>query len=175
MTDTSGSGGANRLRWALIASLALNFLIVGAVAGHFLAGQRLGHRGDRGPQMILSAFAKTLPAERREALKGVLDAERQNLKDLRREMRRARRDASATLVTEPFEAEKLKAALARVGDSDSRLKSAGMAIFIDAASKMTAEERRAFKDWREKGRPSLFRDVNRDDDDDNDKGAPPVK
>ena len=54
----------NRLRLALMASLALNVLIIGAVAGTFLMSSHQGWGGHKRKQFGLMVFAQTLPADR---------------------------------------------------------------------------------------------------------------
>lgn len=155
--DSVPSEQAKRARWlrnGLIASLAINFLVLGALAGHFLAKPPKG----ASPETTLAGFSKTLPADRQQVLNSAVEADRQSVKQLRQDIRRARREASLALAAEPFDAAKLKAALDKIGELDGRLKSTGTSIFVEAAGKMTPEERRAFKEWRERQRPHWFRE-----------------
>lgn len=156
-TDSVQADLAKRARWlrnGLIASLAVNLLVLGALAGHFLAKP---HKG-QGPETTLAGFSKTLPGDRQQVLNSAVEADRQSVKQMRQEIRRARREASAVLAAEPFDQAQLKTALEKIVELDSRLKSTGTAIFVEAASKMTPAERRAFKDWRERHRPHWFRE-----------------
>ncbi len=148
------------LRLALMASLALNVLIIGAVAGTLL----MRHHGwkDHHKAHGLAAFAETLPPERAEVIRQKLASEEETLKPLRAAEREAR-DAARTLLTqEPFDAEKFKAALDRAVDADANEKRARMARFAATAVLLTPEERQQLHNWFEKRRDRYRR--HRDDD-----------
>jgi len=154
MTSDNAAGrpaAGRRLRLALMASLALNVLIIGAVAGTMLFGRHHGwrHHGHHGG---LLAFARTLPPERGEMLRKKIESERVVLEPLREAERKARDEARSVLTAEPFDIEKFKAALDRAADADAKEKKARMALFADTAATLTAEERRKLHFWFEKRR-----------------------
>ena len=110
----------SRLRLALMASLALNVLIIGAVAGTLLMSRQQGWNGHKGKQSGLIGFAQTLPADRAEIIRAKIASEEATLAPLRKAERDARDAARAILMQEPFDAEKFKAALARAAEADAK-------------------------------------------------------
>ncbi len=171
--NTAGLGrpaGFN-LRVALMASLALNVLIVGAVAGALLVSRHHGWHphGFKGAGLV--GFARTLPPERGEALRQKLESNRATLEPLRMEEREARAAARSVLMTEPFDVEKFKAALERAMDADVKEKRARMALFAETAASLTPEERRQLHNWFEKRRKRYRR--HRDEDDTHPPPPPP--
>jgi uncharacterized membrane protein len=155
MTD-NGAGtdrpASFNLRVALMASLALNVLIIGAVAGTFLVSCFNGWSVHGFKGAGLSGFARTLPAERAEVIRKRLESNRESLEPLRNEEREARDAARSVLMTEPFDVEKFKAALSRAVDADEKEKRARMTLFAETAASLTPDERRQLHNWFEKRR-----------------------
>ena len=154
-TAASKESGCRRLRWALIASLALNALIIGAVGGAMLFA-RHGHGwgGHHSKSFGLYRFARKLPEDRRDMIRGAIKDGREKLKPLRREVRSARTAAHKTLIEEPFDEAKLNAALDAVIAADADYRRARMAIFAETTSKLTDKERQALYKWLERHRKS---------------------
>ncbi len=152
-TAASKGSGCRRLRVALIASLALNALIIGAVGGALLFG-RHGHGWGWHPHKAfgLYGFARTLPQDRREVIRNTIKDGRAKLKPLREEVWSARTAARKTLTEEPFDEAKLNAALDAVIAADADYQRAKMAIFADTAAKLTDEERKDLYEWLERHR-----------------------
>jgi uncharacterized membrane protein len=175
VTGAGGPAGPGRLKLLLIVSLALNLLVISAVAGAFLMGPRRGHwhGGGRGEDFGLLGFARSLPADRRSEIRKSVQRDRAALKPLWLEMRKARENAAAVLVAEPYDKEKVKAAFEAIGAAENRLKEAGLAIFLNTAEQLTPDERRALGEWwiNKKGRHFRFRD-DKDDGPSDDKPAP---
>lgn len=142
-------------RWmlvALFASLALNLLIVGSVAGAVWR--------HRGPPIWASAvtpnllgYASTLPPERRKHLWERTREERGHIRPFRREVRAAREETVKALIAEPFDREKFLAAQARQAESENRARAAVQDLYVKIADSLTPEERHAFPRWREHRRP----------------------
>lgn len=158
MTTESAAGkssGGRGLRIALIASLALNVLIVGAVAGMLVFGRHHGwkHHGYRG----LMGFARTLPAERGDEIREKLKSERAALAPLRKAEREARVEARSILMTEPFDLDRFKAALKRAAEADASEKKARMAVFAQMVATLTPEERQQLHKWFERRRKHFRR------------------
>lgn len=147
------------LKWALIASLAVNFLVVGAVVGHKGMGGRPGHSGygRGGEEFGILGFARTLDGERRKELQRLIKSAKPDFKALREEVRAARRAAGEVLVAEPFDKEKLREALDGVVAASARLRGAGVPALLVATENMTPEERRALLEWWRERRPHHFR------------------
>jgi uncharacterized membrane protein len=156
MTSDNAEGpshgrGAFNLRVALMASLALNVLIIGAVAGTLLMS-RFHWKSHEFKGAGLAGFARTLPSERGDVIRHKLESEKSVLAPLRQEERQARDAARSVLMTEPFDVEKFKAALDRAVDADAKEKRARMALFAETAATLTPEERRQLHNWFEKRR-----------------------
>jgi uncharacterized membrane protein len=141
-------------RWMLlllIASLAVNFLILGLAAGAMWKF--------RGPPPLagvtpnLLGYASTLPSDRRKALWDGTEAERQHLRPFRRDVRTAREETIKALVAEPFDREKFIAAQDKQSEAEQRARQAVQGLFAKIAAGLTPEERRAFPRWREHRRP----------------------
>lgn len=147
----SKGSGCRRLRLALIFSLALNALIIGAVGGALLFA-RHGHgwgwhgRKDFG----LYGFARTLPQDRRDVIRAAIKDGWTKVKPLRKEVWSARKAARKTLTDEPFEEAKLNAALDAVVAADGDYQRTKMAIFADTAAKLTDAERKELYEWLER-------------------------
>lgn len=164
-------------RWfktALIASLALNLLVLGT-----LAGAAWRYRSPEmaamqyGPGNIVS-YVGDLPADRRTALWKQTAEPRRALNPLRRAVRAARREAFATLTAEPFQPQRYIEAQGRLIEAEREQRTAAAKLFADVASTLTPEERRGFIRWREKRLPPGQRGDGPDSDADS-KGEPKGK
>jgi uncharacterized membrane protein len=141
---------SRRLLVALVASLAVNAVVLGGLATaawHHRHGSPAmrggGHDG-------LMGFTRQLDAERREPVRAQFQAAREVLKPLREDIATAWLQANAALAAEPYDAQNLKSAMARLADAESRFKTALAESLADMASKLTAEERRLLAEWRER-------------------------
>lgn len=141
-------------RWLpglLVASLALNLLLLGTFGGHFWASQHDRH-GKHGGVYGLPAFAATLAPERRAMVEDLLKAREERLKVLREEVSGIRRAAVAAMAAEPFDKAKLDQALEAVVEVDSKYKRASLSILAETAEKFTPEERQAYRKLRDERR-----------------------
>lgn len=150
-----------RLKLILIASLAVNLLIVGAVVSSMIFhwhGPR--HGGSRGDDYGLMGFTRVLSSDRRGPIRKAIKEQREVFKPLREEVDEARRKAADVLVEEPFSKDKLKEAFDKVNDADVKLKSAGQTMLLNTAESLTPDERRELKKWwlKRQGRMSRERD-----------------
>ena len=112
--NSSPRGSRRELRLALMASLALNVLIIGAVAGTLCFSPALGtSRTARGlKKSPLLGFAHTLPRERSDMIRQKFADAQPNMEALRKEhSRRARSRCATALMAEPFDQAKFNAAL----------------------------------------------------------------
>jgi uncharacterized membrane protein len=137
----------NRFPWRtlLFLSVALNLLVIGAVAGAWGAGVRVQREvGDAvvarmpGP----GAFLRALPPETRELMRAELADSWTQSRELRRAALQARREAFEAASTEPYDTERVRAAFARLREADQR----AIGIFhdnvVDAFARLTPEQRR---------------------------------
>lgn len=146
MTNDTPGTSWQRPRWlypALVASLAINLVVLGSAAGAFWH-----HRHERG-EHGLSGFVRHLPEERRAPLHDFLMSEREKIKPLRDEMRNAWRESNAVLGQEPFDKDKLKAVMGRMNEVEARIRGTITDALVETAAKMTPEDRQAMKKWRE--------------------------
>lgn len=157
MTDASppaaGGAGSRRLKVALIASLALNLLIVGAVAGTMWGMKKHHPRAPsvRGEDFGLMSITRDLPPERRKELRKQLRDDRASLRPLIEEIRAARREAADRLAAEPFDRAALESAIAAVAEKQRALRQAAVTAFVGHAERLTPEERRLLAErWRKK-------------------------
>lgn len=163
MTEASAPTPAppkeRRLRWLLIASLALNLLIIGAIGGSIVAWKRHhpGIGGSRGEDYGLLGFANTLQRDRRKEIAKEIRAEREKMRPLWLEMHEARRAAVDVMASDAYDPAKLKAALDRITEAETKLKTAGLAIFLKTAEALTPDERMALAEWWRKKRSRHFR------------------
>jgi uncharacterized membrane protein len=165
---TAGLPSVSAPRWmwvALIASLALNCLVLGIV---FRSVWDIGHvqalGGDRAAGGI-GGFVATLPPERGKELRQTYNAERPLLRPLRLELRRLRGEVIETLQTEPLDKQRLGGALSRILETEIEMRRILGRSLADVAARMTLEERRAYLGWREERR----RDARRPDGSETDK------
>ena len=159
MTDAGGMSPqpprqAPRWLWALLfASLALNLVVVGLVAGAIWRFHGPPVWASVMPSLV--GYATTLPAERRKQLWEETAEERNQLRPLRREVRIARDETVNVLATEPYNRQLFIAAQARQADSEKRARVAMQELYLKIADGLTPEERRAFPHWRDRRRPPL--------------------
>jgi uncharacterized membrane protein len=133
-------------RTLLFISLAVNLLIVGAVAGAWGAGVRVEREinstavVDRlpGPR----AFLRALPPETRAIMRQELAASWDESRERRQAATQARQEAFAAVALEPYDAERVRAAFERLRVADQT----AIAVFhdnvIEAFGKLTPQQRR---------------------------------
>lgn len=138
-----------KLKMALLVSLAINLLVVGAVATALLGAWRgIGPLG--GPVVgspHLLGFLRTLPQERRETIWRATSPERVALSPARKQMRKARDDMHRALTSEPFDKERFAAALKSYDDTEAHMRRSALGLISAVAERLDAEERRAYVQW----------------------------
>jgi uncharacterized membrane protein len=152
MTDTGAAHQPLRRapRWLLVvlfASLALNLVIVGLLAGaiwRFSMGPAWA--GAVAPNLV--GFASTLPPERRKMIWEQTIEERRQLRPFRREVRAAREETVKALLAEPYDRQQFLAAELHKAEAERRASQAVQDLFVKIADALTPEERRAFSSWR---------------------------
>ena len=154
MASTTISGApavasGRKLKVALLVSLAINLLVVGAVAAALLGARRgvgpLGGPVIGSPHLL--GFLRTLPQERRETIWRATSPERSALAPARKEMRRARDDMHRALTGEPFDKERFAAALKTYDDTEASMRRSALGLISAVAGNLDAEERRAYVQW----------------------------
>ena len=146
------------------ASLGLNILVIGAVAGLVLSGGR--DEGKRPPPLRnggVAALIGTLPPEQRDAVLGELRLLGQGHGVSHRGLREDRRKVIAAVRAEPFDPDAL---IALIGSSQDRFlayRQDSYRVLADTLAAMTPQERAAYADrlakfqrWRD--RPEKLKD-----------------
>lgn len=164
MSDVSPSGteprpgGSRRLKYALIASLAVNLLVIGTVAGSMIMHAfgphppRFGHH--RGEDFGLMALTRTMPSERKKEIRKQLREERIKLRPLFDDIQAARRDAADKLAAEPFDRASLESAIAVASDKERTLRQEAVNVFLNQIERLSPDERRTLAEWwRKKSQP----------------------
>ncbi|GAA0285532.1 periplasmic heavy metal sensor [Rhodovulum strictum] len=132
------------VRVALVASLALNLMVLGVVGGAVLKRDmppRAGFvPGDYGP------YSRALSEPDREALRAAYRAEAPRLRENREAVRQSFRDLQAALRAEPYDHARVVALVeaqqARVQDHATLMRG----LTLDRVAAMNPEERAAFAD-----------------------------
>ena len=139
-------------RWmwiALIASVSINLLVFG-----LMARSAWMHR--HGGPIVASAtplgFIRSLPRERREAIRQAGRGQLQAVRPLWQEAREARREVDKALLAEPFDANAFLEAQKHMLDKENSARQGLAQLFATAASKMTVEERKQMLHWRDRQR-----------------------
>jgi uncharacterized membrane protein len=141
------------LRWALVASLALNVLIIGTVAGTLCFGPGGGHGPGFKKGGMMLGFARTLPRERSDLIRQKFADAQPNMEAMRKGIRDARAAVRETLMAETFDQAKFNAALDGVVQAETNVARARTALFGETVGQLTPEERRQLHDWLEERRP----------------------
>lgn len=151
--------GSRRLKYALIASLALNLLVVGAVGGVMYGfgkhPPRFGH--GRGEDFGLLGLTRILPDDRKKELRKQLRQDREQLRPLMDEIGAARRAAADKLAAEPFDKPALEAAISDVAEKERALRQAAVGVFLSHAERLSPDERRMLADWWKKKSERMHR------------------
>jgi uncharacterized membrane protein len=133
-------------RTTLFISLALNVLVIGAVAGAWGAGVRPQRQIETralvermpGPR----AFLRALPPETRSVMREELADSWGESREARQAAIQARRDAFAAAAAEPYDAARVRAAFERLRAADQ----AAIAVFhdqlVEAFGELSPEQRR---------------------------------
>lgn len=139
----SGHRTGRGWRWLLVASLALNLLVAGAVAGLWIKGPPHGppRWGPTPTTFGLMRFSRELPPERREKVRVHLREAFKAMRPLRDDMRTARRRAAEALGSTDFTIAQLKAAMDEIGSVETRMRQTGVEALINGIGELEAAER----------------------------------
>jgi uncharacterized membrane protein len=144
-------------RTLLFVSVALNLLVVGAIAGGFTAGVRLEREA---PEVAVArmpgarAFMAALPPETRAKVRSELADSWVQSREMRRAAAQARREAFDAAGTEPYDVARVRAAFARLRAADQ----AAIGVFhdnvVEAFATLTPQERREALDALRRAAPA---------------------
>jgi uncharacterized membrane protein len=123
-------------RWALVASLALNLLLLGVI------GTWLWRSDSRsGPSALAEAVAM-LPEPDRTALEHLLDQRRAERKAILDDLGQLRMATNEALSADPYDPAKATAALAAMSDKFDQLRDVVEGTVLEIMPKLPAEQRR---------------------------------
>jgi uncharacterized membrane protein len=134
---------ARSWRWALVASLALNLLLLGVI------GTWLWRSDSRsGPSALAEAVA-TLPEPDRTTLGQLLDQRRAEGKTAWDELRKLRAAANEALSADPYDPQRAEAALTAMRDKSKELRDVVQGTVLQIMPKLPAEQRRKLLERRD--------------------------
>ncbi len=152
MNETTNS--VRRIPIWLLASLALNFLLVGFVIGQLPHGapkepppKHMGPPAGPGAGFFLPPIGKVasqLSEETRQKFRENMLEARPELRNLRREMGEARREAFQVATADPFDLEAFEAALARHQELQSETQAIAQQAIVAFMQDLSAEQRQEF-------------------------------
>jgi uncharacterized membrane protein len=151
---------APRWMWiVLIASLAINLLGIGIVAGSFWQVRHARATAGGALPGTLAKFADTLPPARGAEIRDAVRAAQAAMTPLKQEARQARREAALVFSSEPFDKVKFAAAHSRALAATLEVRHVYLRLLTEIGEKLSSEERRRFLEWREqhRGRESRWR------------------
>jgi uncharacterized membrane protein len=156
----TGMGSGSRApRWvvaALVGSLALNLVVLGAIASSLWRGSlQVPDAPVRVPRTIVGYAASTLPEARRKELQKQAQEQWRAAEVLRRELQKARAEAIAALVAEPFDEQRFLTVQSLLLAADLKSREATLKLNSTIGVNLTPEERRGYLPWRERQRPFL--------------------
>jgi uncharacterized membrane protein len=168
-TGTTADAPVKRFPWlkaALIASLAVNLLFIGAGVARFLVKEPSDRMtGLSQVQLIPRKFFGELDGERKAELLGVFRDMRPAFREGRRAMREDIVALADALEAEPYDAARVKAAVDGFTARSERLVASGGEAALTLIAKLTADERKVLakhiRQRAERGREG--RDGKRDD------------
>jgi uncharacterized membrane protein len=135
---------SKRLRWALVASLAVNFAVAGMVIGARFHND--GPRGGFARELNFGAFTEALSHEDRDKLRAAVMAKAPDMRAARRQMREDMAAVLTALRATPFDANALEAALSVQNRRMASQLELGQGLLREFLLSMSAEARSAFAD-----------------------------
>ncbi len=141
--ETSRTGW---LKAALVVSLAFNLFVIGAIGAHHWWHEGHRHYGRiSGPgfaQLLPRPFFAELTDKRRDELRALMHAHRQEFGDARKQMRLAARDIAGALVAEPFDQALFDKALKAFVATGHSFIDLGVGVAGDVVAQLTPDERK---------------------------------
>jgi uncharacterized membrane protein len=146
--QTARAGFATAPRWlrvALLASIALNVLVLGVVAGGLWKLREAATMSAIGPSML--AYSQSLPQDRRDNVRRLFAENRPAIRPLRRATQEARAELRRIMTAEPYDMARAIAAHRTLVAAEARQREAIGKIVAMAAERLSASERREFFRW----------------------------
>jgi hypothetical protein len=156
---TGIGNGARAPRWvvaALVGSLALNLVVLGAIASSLWRGSSQSSDAPatgRVPRTIVGYAASTLPAERVKELERLTEEHWRSARSLRRALLEARAESLKALTAEPFDLQRYLAAQSLLVAVDRKSREATLKLNSEIGVHLTPAERHGYLRWREQQQP----------------------
>ena len=151
VTDMTSTRPARWTMPVLVGSLALNLIVIGAIASLLWRGHADSTATPLGRRVVpnIVGYAVTLPPERVSELERLTKDEWQQVRPLRRALLEARAETTKALTAEPFDKQRFLAAQARLVAVDQASREAAFKLHTAISVNLTPDERRGFPRWRE--------------------------
>lgn len=138
------------IRYALLASLAVNLLVIGAIIGgnlYYRSQNPMGRQARGKDDFGLMALSRSFSPERRTAIRKDLSKAREARLPLIEALQQAEKESAAVLGAQTFNKDALRAAM--IGTSEREMKARADAIeaFLSQAEKLEPEERQELSTW----------------------------
>ena len=133
-------------RWLLLGSLALNLFFIGIAVAMAIRAPA-PPTWDRNVFVRVERLAATMPAADAEILRGEVGAKRPRLETAQAQYRAGQDEIRQQMRAEPFDPDRLRAAMARTRAARQNFDQFLQDMFADAATKMSPAGRRAVADW----------------------------
>ena len=129
----------------LLASLAANVFLGGFVAGRYLG--KPPHHGSPPLERM-----ESLSPEARAAVRDVFQSRRDSFREHRLERRELQRALYDAMIAEPFDREKVEAAMAALRQARDNQHQSQNKVLLDALENLSAEDRKALADMQNERR-----------------------
>ncbi|HZL39822.1 MAG TPA: periplasmic heavy metal sensor [Pseudolabrys sp.] len=133
-------------RWLLLGSLALNLFFVGVALAMAIRAPA-PPAWDRNVFVRVEHIADTLPPADADLLRGQINANRQLIDDAQRQYHSAQDQIHETLRHVPFEAEAMRASMAKTRAARQNFDQVIQGVFAFSAAQMSQAGRNALADW----------------------------
>ena len=158
MANTGFAGLSRMMKGVVIASLAANLLVVGALATAWHRhGGKHHWRGGSVERSLMHFAYKELPRDKRRALKKVWRDKRETLRPLFKEIRGARKEVGQVLQRDVYDRAALTTALNQVWQKRMQVRERASNTFVELVETLTDDEKRAFGKFIEENKHGWWR------------------
>jgi uncharacterized membrane protein len=133
-------------RWLLLGSMALNLFFVGVVVAVAVRAPA-SPSWDRNVFVRIERVAATLPPSDADLLRGQITNNRGAIEDAQNKYRAAQDVIRESLRQDPFDAEAMRAAMAKTRAARQTFDQVIQGVFAGAAAQMSSTGRHALADW----------------------------
>ena len=133
-------------RWPtflLIASLAVNLIVIGSLVGFAIRGPESRGIGPHAMPNAISLLRAT-PDNHRDGLRDAFRAQRDSIRGFRENIGTVRGQFLAAVESDPLDREKLKTLLEQHAKIEQQISSRGHIVLLEVISGMNAEDRKIF-------------------------------